>query len=130
MLVGYEKLLYLFDMIALIMLLIAAVGVIVAGLLFVYVLKHSPKGVDQSAYLHVHGLSGMGNIVAVERTNQKLEGTTYPIVKLTVEISLPGQPVYTSTTEVPVAYRDFPTVGMTVKVLVNPKQKKEFMINE
>ena len=127
---GYEKLLYLFDMIALIMLMIAAVGVIVAGLLFVYVLRHSPKGVDQSAYLQTHGLRGMGHIVSVERTNRKLEGTTYPIVKLTVEISVPGQQVYTSTTEVPVAYRDFPTVGMTVKVLVHPKQKKEFIISE
>lgn len=112
------------------MLMIAAVGVIVAGLLFVYVLKHSPRGVDQSAYLRTNGLNGQGIIVAVERTNQKLDGTTYPIVKLTVEISLPEQPVYTSTTEVPVAYRDFPTVGMTVKVLVNPKQKKQFIINE
>lgn len=129
MLGWYEMLLYLFDMIALIMLMIAAVGVIVAGLLFVYVLKHSPKGVDRSAYLQAHGLRGVGNIMAVERTNQKLEGTTYPIVKLTVKISLPEQAIYTSTTEVPVAYRDFPTVGMTVKVLVNPQQKKEFIIN-
>lgn len=115
-------------MIALIMVLLAAAGTVVVGLLFIYVLKHAPKSYDQSVYLNEHGLKGLGHILAVEKTDKKLHGTIYPIVKLTLNITLPSEPSYPATTEVPVSYRDFPAVGMDVNVLVNPKKKQEFII--
>lgn len=115
-------------MIALIMVLLAAAGTVAVGLLFIYVLKHAPKSYDQSLYLSEHGLKGTGHILAVEKTEKKLDGTIYPIVKLTLNITLPGEPSYPAITEVPVSYRDFPAVGMDVNVLVNPKKKQEFII--
>lgn len=117
-------------MIALIMVLLAAAGTVVVGLLFIYVLKHGPKSYDQSVYLSEHGIKGQGQILAVEKTDRKLDNTTYPIVKLILDITLSGEPSYSASTEVPVSYRDFPTVGMNVNVLVNPKKKSEFIITE
>ena len=115
-------------MIALIMVLLAAAGTVVVGLLFIYVLKHAPKSNDQGVYLTTHGIKGQGQILAVEKTDRKLDGTIYPIVKLTLTIILPGKPSYPASTEVPVSYRDFPAVGMDVNVLVHPKKKNEFII--
>lgn len=115
-------------MIALIMVLLAAAGTVVVGLLFIYVLKHAPRSDGQGVYLASHGIKGQGQIWAVEKTNRKLDGTIYPIVKLTLTITLPGKPSYPATMEVPVSYRDFPAEGMDVHVLVHPKKKNEFII--
>ena len=117
-------------MIALILIAMSLVGILIVALLFMYVLKHRPALDSNQKFLREHGIQAKGKVLSVEETGKYLDGTSYPIVKMTLEIYIPTEVPYTTTTEVPVSYRNFPSEGMPVKLLVNPKDHNQFVFGE